>query len=123
MWATPSSSVSGLRFVAVEHEGNQNRSDEEVAAVEAIVAKIANGKHKWSKKDASLSAVSLSDILIVAPYNAQVSALRAALPNGAHVGTVNKFQGQEAPIVIYSMTSSSAADAPAAWDSCSAATA
>jgi hypothetical protein len=103
---------SGLRYVAVEHEGNQKRSDEEVAAVAEIVAKIANGKHQWTKKDSSLSAVTLNDILIVAPYNAQVSALRAALPDGSRVGTVDKFQGQEAPIVIYSMTSSSAADAP-----------
>lgn len=56
--------------------------------------------------------MSLSDVLVVAPYNAQVSALRAALPEGARVGTVDKFQGQEAPVVIYSMASSSAEDAP-----------
>ena len=53
----------------------------------------------------------MSDILVVAPYNAQVAAIEQALP-GARVGTVDKFQGQEAPIVIYSMASSSAEDAP-----------
>jgi superfamily I DNA and/or RNA helicase len=55
--------------------------------------------------------ITLDDILIVAPYNAQVAALKEAVP-GARVGTVDKFQGQEAPIVIYSMTTSSSADAP-----------
>ena len=53
-------------------------------------------------------------VLVIAPYNAQQSALRRALaPLGVHrVGTVDKFQGQEAPIVIYSCTSSSPRDAP-----------
>jgi uncharacterized protein len=48
----------------------------------------------------------------VAPYNAQVSDIAALLPEGARVGTVDKFQGQEAPVVIYSMTTSSREDAP-----------
>jgi uncharacterized protein len=55
-------------------------------------------------------------ILVVAPYNAQVAALRRRLPPAVPVGTVDKFQGQEAPIVIYSMTSSSAADAPGGFE-------
>ena len=55
------------------------------------------------------------DILIVAPYNAQVGAILRELPN-ARVGTVDKFQGQEAPISIYSMTSSSPEDAPRGMD-------
>ena len=53
-----------------------------------------------------------TDILVVAPYNAQVAALSDRLRGRARVGTVDKFQGQEAPVVIYSMTSSSAQDAP-----------
>jgi uncharacterized protein len=54
------------------------------------------------------------DILVVAPYNAQVSALRAALQGFGvtRVGTVDRFQGQEAPLVLYSCTSSSPEDAP-----------
>ena len=59
-----------------------------------------------------LQPLSIKDILVVAPFNAQVSALREALPKGARVGTVDKFEGQEAPIVIYSMTSSSAEESP-----------
>jgi superfamily I DNA and/or RNA helicase len=53
----------------------------------------------------------LGDILVVAPYNTQVSDLSLCLPN-ARVGIVDKFQGQQAPVVIYSMTTSSPADAP-----------
>ena len=56
--------------------------------------------------------VTIEDILVVAPFNVQVQALKDALPDSARVGTVDKFQGQEAPIVIYSMTSSSIEDAP-----------
>jgi uncharacterized protein len=44
----------------------------------------------------------VDDILVVAPYNLQVHALRQALPSGARVGTIDKFQGQEAPVVIIS---------------------
>ncbi len=54
----------------------------------------------------------LVDILIIAPYNAQVAALGARLPAGARIGTVDKFQGQDAPVVIGSLTTSSPADAP-----------
>ena len=60
---------------------------------------------------AAAARLELKDILIVAPYNAQVSDLLARLP-GANVGTVDKFQGQEAPVVIYSLTTSTPQDAP-----------
>jgi uncharacterized protein len=55
--------------------------------------------------------ITIKNILIIAPYNAQVFELQRRIP-GADIGTVDKFQGQEAPIVIYSMTTSSHADAP-----------
>jgi uncharacterized protein len=51
-------------------------------------------------------------VLVVAPYNAQVRCLRARLPAEVRVGTVDKFQGQEAPIVFFSMASSSGEDVP-----------
>ena len=57
-------------------------------------------------------AITPDDILVVAPYNVQVNLLRTRLPNGARVGTVDKFQGQEAPVVIVSMTTSSGDDLP-----------
>ena len=50
--------------------------------------------------------------MVVAPYNAQVNALREALPDDVRVGTVDKFQGQEADVVLYSMASSSGEDVP-----------
>jgi AAA domain len=56
--------------------------------------------------------MSLRDVLVVAPYNRQVARLLSKLPHGARVGTVDKFQGQQAPVVIYSTASSSAHDAP-----------
>jgi superfamily I DNA and/or RNA helicase len=61
-------------------------------------------------------SVGWSEILIVAPYNAQVGAIRRLLPPEARVGTVDKFQGQEAPISIYSLTSSSPELAPRGMD-------
>jgi uncharacterized protein len=54
----------------------------------------------------------LDDILVVAPYNAQVALLAGNLPTDARVGTVDKFQGREAPVVIYSMATSTPAAAP-----------
>jgi uncharacterized protein len=50
-------------------------------------------------------------MLIVAPYNAQVFDLAGRIKN-ARIGTVDKFQGQQAPVVIYSLTTSSREDVP-----------
>ena len=102
---------TGLRYLAVPHEGNQNFSPEEVEQVRILVADILSCGTTWVNDKGIEAAVTLSDILIIAPYNAQVFELQDAIP-GARVGTVDKFQGQEAPIVIYSMTTSSHADAP-----------
>ena len=103
---------SGLFFVPVEHDGNQARSDEEIESVRRIVATLLDGEHRWTNADGTASELTANDLLIVAPYNAQVAAIRRALGNQARVGTVDKFQGQEAPVVIYSLTSSSVEDAP-----------
>jgi len=101
---------SGLRFVECPHEGNQSRSDEEVEKVSAIVKDLlANGK--WVNKDGQENPLTNKDILIVAPYNSHVNALQKALPN-LLVGTVDKFQGRQAPVVIYSMATSSPEEAP-----------
>ncbi len=100
----------GLFYVPVDHEGNQNRSDEEVEKVAAIVKNLRdNGS--WSDAGGNTHRMRSTDILVVAPYNAQVDALRAALKD-VDVGTVDKFQGREAPVVIYSMTASTVDDAP-----------
>jgi uncharacterized protein len=103
---------SGLVYVPVEHAGNQNRSIEEVDAVQAIVADLLRSGVEWVDRKGDVRPLRPPDILVVAPYNSQVGALRGALPGDVRVGTVDKFQGQEAPVVIYSMASSSAEDAP-----------
>jgi len=103
---------TGLRFAPVAHSGNQNESPEEVERVAALVEGVLRAKTTWTDKEGKTSALGLQDILIVAPYNAQVAALIEKLPVGARVGTVDKFQGQEAPLVLYSMATSTPEDAP-----------
>ena len=82
-------------------EGNQSCSPEEAERVRALVKEILDSSATWIDKDDVEQPVTLDDILIIAPYNAQVFELQERLP-GARIGTVDKFQGQEAPIVIYS---------------------
>ena len=102
---------TGLRYLPVEHSGNQSSSIEEADAVTALVEEVLAGQPTWIDRAGHERALTLEDILIIAPYNAQVFEIQQRLP-GARVGTVDKFQGQEAPIAIYSMATSSHADAP-----------
>jgi uncharacterized protein len=102
---------TGLRYLAVSHAGNQNSSPEEADQIKRLVDEILNSKATWIDGEGKEASVGLEDILIIAPYNAQVFELQDRIA-GARIGTVDKFQGQEAPIVIYSMTTSSHADAP-----------
>ena len=104
-------SGSGLRYLPVVHQGNQSWSLEEVHAIRALVEEILGSNTRWVDREGREHARTLDDILIIAPYNAQVFELQDRLPR-ARIGTVDKFQGQEAPIVIYSMTTSTHADAP-----------
>lgn len=104
-------SGSGLRYLAIPTRGNQSASPEEAEAVRELVAEILASGATWTDKHGVHAPVTLQDILIIAPYNAQVFELADRIP-GAWIGTVDKFQGQQASIVIYSMTSSSYADAP-----------
>jgi uncharacterized protein len=102
---------TGLRYLPVNHAGNQSSSPEEAATIRDLVAEILDSKTTWVDPEGVVRPLRLEDLLLIAPYNAQVFELQSVLP-GARIGTVDKFQGQEAPIVIYSMTSSSHADAP-----------
>jgi uncharacterized protein len=103
---------SGLWFVPAQHDGNQSSSDEEAEIVEQLVNNLLQPGVFWIDMDGVERPLGVNDILIVAPYNAQVFALIDRLPKNARIGTVDKFQGQEAPVVIYSMTTSSPEDAP-----------
>ena len=102
---------SGLRFLPVSHDGNQSSSPEEANQVYALVRNLLDGNSTWIDKDGNEKPLTLDDILIIAPYNAQVFELQERLP-GARIGTVDKFQGQEAPVVIYSLATSTPAEAP-----------
>ncbi len=102
----------GLWYLPVEHAGNPSSSPEEAAAVAALVASLTGGTVAWIDRKGERRPVGLEDVLIVAPYNLQVEEISRRLPAGARIGTVDRFQGQEAAIVIYSTASSSREDAP-----------
>jgi predicted RecB family nuclease len=102
---------SGLRFIPVEHVGNHNCSPEEADVVAEMVSGILASGATWITADGEELPIGLTEILIITPYNAQVYEIQQRLP-GARIGTVDKFQGQEAPIAIYSLATSSHADAP-----------
>src|SRR5580704_6969169 len=105
-------SGAGLWFVPVEHQGSRNSSAEEVEVVARIVEGLLKPEVKWFSSAGNPRCLKEEeDILIVAPYNAQVSDLLVRLPR-MRIGTVDKFQGQEAPVVIYSLTTSSPEEAP-----------
>jgi len=102
---------AGLWFVPAVHEGNQSYSVEEVERVSGMVEFLTQPGTGWIDRHGNRQPLTCDDILIVAPYNDQVNRLRDRLP-GARAGTVDKFQGQEAAVVIYAMTTSSPEDAP-----------
>ncbi len=103
---------TGLWFSGVEHEGNQNSSPEEASRVREIYERLLEGGTSWVDRWGEERPLAEKDVMIVAPYNAQLALIRRELPEGARVGTVDKFQGQESPVVVYSMASSSAEEAP-----------
>ena len=104
---------SGLWLCSVDHDGNRSWSDEEIKVISAVVTRLLDGSVKWINEKGVAARLSGDDVLVVAPYNAQVSRLAERLAStGARVGTVDKFQGQEAPVVIYSMATSRPEDAP-----------
>ena len=101
---------TGIRFVPVEHEGNRTASDEEVLEIAKLISELSRGT--FTNSDGSTRDLRGDDFMVVAPYNAQVCRLRAGLPADVRVGTVDKFQGQQAPIVFFSMATSSGEDVP-----------
>ncbi len=102
----------GVRLLEADHVGADSVSAEEAHQVAGLVRALVESRSSWIDRDGEEHPIGYGDVLVVAPYNAQVGAIAALLPPDAKVGTVDKFQGQEAPISIYSMTSSSPEDAP-----------
>jgi uncharacterized protein len=100
----------GIRFLPVAHQGDAARCREEGDLVAALVGR------PWTNQRGEARPLTVADILIVAPYNAQVGEItrrvRERTGHGARVGTVDKFQGQEGAVVLFSMATSSPEDAP-----------
>jgi len=106
---------AGLVYVPVEHDAYQSRAPEEVDAIAALVAELTADGVRYRNADGEESPLTRADLMIVAPYNAQVTALAERLPD-VRIGTVDKFQGQQAPVVIVSLTTSAPEDAPRGMD-------
>ncbi|HKJ10985.1 MAG TPA: TM0106 family RecB-like putative nuclease [Ornithinimicrobium sp.] len=105
---------SGLRWRPVAQEGYSSENALEAEVVAGLAAALLQGR--WADSTGRERPIGVEDILVVAPYNAHVAAVAAAVPDGIRVGTVDKFQGRQAPVVIYTLASSSAADAPRGVD-------
>jgi predicted RecB family nuclease len=101
---------TGLRYIPVEHEGNTRESPEEAQTVRELVDELLEGQH--TDQGGTHGPLEPEDIMVVAPYNAQVRCLREHLPDGVKVGTVDKFQGQEAAVCFFSMATSSGEEIP-----------
>jgi uncharacterized protein len=107
---------TGPRQLSVTTVGADNDSPEEADAVAALARAVVDGGSTWTNEHGVVHAIGWDDVLIVSPYNAQVGEIRRRLPPEARVGTVDKFQGQEAPLSIYSMATSSPELAPRGMD-------
>ena len=108
----PQISDTGLYYMPVAHEGCQNESAEEAEVVRELVASLLSGDTTWTSHLNVTAPLRPKDVLVVAPFNSQVTRLKRIVPDGVRVGTVDKFQGKEAPVVIYSLASSTAEEAP-----------
>jgi uncharacterized protein len=108
--ASDGTSLVGAGVHAVEHYRCSQVSHEEIEAIRTRIDALAGASYR--DRDGNERAIGHGDILIVAPYNAQVNALRSALPAAIRVGTVDRFQGQEAPVCLVSMTTSSGDELP-----------
>jgi len=108
--ADPVLARSGIRFVPVEHEGCAQKSEAEAARIREVYLSVLG--RRWTDSKGATRPIQPDDILVVSPYNVQVNHLKSVLPAGALVGTVDKFQGQQAPVVLISMATSSVDDIP-----------
>ncbi|HEY5046437.1 MAG TPA: TM0106 family RecB-like putative nuclease [Rhizomicrobium sp.] len=108
--ADASLAPTGLRFIEVEQNDCSQKNEAEAKRLAAAFRSLL--QQSWIDRDGKKARMGLADILVVSPYNMQVEELRLTLPEGARVGTVDKFQGQEAPAVLVSMATSSADSMP-----------
>ena len=104
----PGLAPTGLRFLSIDHEGCSQNSESEANRVRKLYESLL--AEQWTDREGQTRPIGVDDILVVSPYNKQVNLLRTRLPEGARVGTVDKFQGQEAAVVLISMVTSSGDD-------------
>lgn len=106
---------TGVLLREIRHQtANTQTSHEEAAEVGALYRGLFGSA--FTDRDGGVREIGVDDILVVSPYNAQVNLLAATLPTGARVGTVDKFQGQEAPVCIMSMATSGEDEVPRGID-------
>ncbi|WP_158994008.1 TM0106 family RecB-like putative nuclease [Mucilaginibacter sp. L196] len=103
---------AGLWYIAVNHKGNQSSSKEEAGVIDQLVNGLLSGNVQWTSQKGETRPLVAGDIKIIAPYNAQVQEIMATTSYPIETGTVDKFQGQEAPIVIFSLATSAPENAP-----------
>ena len=112
----PPADGTGLRWAPVVHAGDPRESIDEAIAIGDLIRDVLDARATWTNCDGETAPITLKDIVIVAPYNAHVERIQKTLANAGlatdRVGTVDKFQGQEAPISIYSMATPTPEEAP-----------
>ncbi len=101
---------TGISTIDLDHEGCTQSSEEEAAVIAELLDQLT--RLRWVDHVGEERPITLDDVVIVSPFNMQVGLLKKRLPKGARVGTVDKFQGQEAPVVLVSMATSFGGDAP-----------
>lgn len=100
----------GIQFLPVKHSGCAQSCEDEGMVISELVEYLTT--QKYVNANGNEYELGLSNILVITPYNAQVNYLKGILPQGLAVGTVDKFQGQEAEVVLFSMTTSSSEEIP-----------
>jgi uncharacterized protein len=107
---------TGIRWAPVVHNGDPRESVDEAIAIADLIRDLLDGGATWTNREGETAPITLKDIVIVAPYNAHVERIQKTLAGAGlatdRVGTVDKFQGQEAPISIYSMATPTPEEAP-----------
>jgi hypothetical protein len=91
--ADPALAPTGLRFVSIEHEGCSQKSEQEADRVRQLYHSLL-AQH-WTDRERQVRPIGVDDILVVSPYNMKVNLLRSRFPEGAQVGTVDKFQARK----------------------------
>jgi hypothetical protein len=103
---------AGVSYVPVEHEGRDGTAPEEVVAVHAVVRRLLRPGARFTDRYGVTRPLRANDVLVIAPFNRHVEALARELGAEVRVGTVDKLQGQEAPVVVYALGVSSQGLAP-----------